>query len=127
MPEATPSASTDVLARTSALLQATLDALADGVIVVSAGRIVAHNRRFAELWRIPEAVLAAGDNDAAVRHVLPQLADPDDFFARVAAVVADPLLVVHDTILLADAPSSGARCRTSSPTSRWAASSRSAT
>ncbi len=73
------------------LLRATLEATADGVLVVSAsGRISSHNKRFQELWRIPDAVLATGDNDQALACVLDQLKDPDAFTARVRTLRGDP-------------------------------------
>ena len=66
------------------LLRATLDATADGVLVVDReGRIVTYNRRFVEMWRIPEETLEARDDERALAHVRDQLAEPDDFLKRV--------------------------------------------
>ena len=73
------------------LLQSTLDSTADGILVVDrAGKIVFHNRRFAQMWRIPAEVLDSGDDHRAVAHVLDQLLDPDQFVAKVEELYANP-------------------------------------
>ena len=73
------------------LLQATLDATADGLLVVDReGRIMVHNERFRELWRIPAEVLKAGSDRQALAYVLDQLATPEDFVSQVAALYDAP-------------------------------------
>jgi PAS domain S-box-containing protein len=68
-----------------------LDSTADGILIVDRrGKIVGHNRKFVELWRIPAAVMATGNDDAALAAVLNQLADPDQFLAKVRALYASP-------------------------------------
>src|SRR5919106_2716532 len=70
--------------RSLSLLHATLEATADGILVVdSDGNVVQANRRIAELWRIPEALLATGDDERLLAFVLDQLAEPDDFLSTV--------------------------------------------
>jgi PAS domain S-box-containing protein len=72
------------LAASEALLRATLDATADGILVVGDdGRVLSSNRRFQELWRIPDAILASGDDAALLAFVLDQVADPEAFLATV--------------------------------------------
>jgi PAS domain-containing protein len=47
------------------LLASVLDATADGILVVDReGRTVLANKRFAELWRIPEELLQSRDDNA---------------------------------------------------------------
>ena len=59
------------------LLQATLDATADAILVVNVeGQITTYNRPFVELWPIPEAVLDTGDDAAALGSVVDRLAEP---------------------------------------------------
>jgi PAS domain S-box-containing protein len=78
------------LGETLSLLAATLDATADGVLVVDpSGRITSFNRRFTEMWRLPEEVLEAGDA-AALACVLDQLADREAFMAKVEDLYEHP-------------------------------------
>ena len=53
------------------LLAATLDSTADGILVVDAhGTITRFNAQFAQMWRLPQAVLDSGDDGAAIQFVL---------------------------------------------------------
>ncbi|MCY1061627.1 AAA family ATPase [Nannocystis sp. SCPEA4] len=81
----------EVLRRSYSLLEATLESTADGILVVDhAQRIVRYNRRFAEMWRLPAAVLATGSADACRRYVCDQLCDPDAFLRETHALYATP-------------------------------------
>ena len=85
------------------LLQATLDATADAILVVNLqGRINTYNRPFAELWPIPQAVLDTGDDAAALISVLGSLAEPDEFVRRVTEIYEDPASETHDVFELVD-------------------------
>ncbi len=73
------------------LLLATLEATADGILVVDrAGKIVRFNQRFARLWKLPREILDSGDDDRAIAYVLSQLKDPDAFVDKVRALYAHP-------------------------------------
>ncbi len=70
-----------------AFLRTILDATTDGMLVIDGhGRVRAANRRFQQLWRIPDELLASGDDAALLAHVRAQLRDPDDFMAKVQAL-----------------------------------------
>ncbi len=70
----------EALAKSEALLRATLDATTDGMLVIDAGgAIVSANRRFKALWRVPEAILASRDDKRLLDFVREQLVDPDSF------------------------------------------------
>ena len=72
------------LQRSESLLRTTLDATADGILVVdAAGRALTANKRFQALWRIPDALLASGEDARLLAHVLDQLLDPQAFLAEV--------------------------------------------
>lgn len=73
------------------LLAATLESTADGILVVDAtGKITSFNRKFAEMWRIPEEIMKSGSDDAALEHVLAQLAHPEEFIAKVVELYRQP-------------------------------------
>ena len=63
-------------AQKNSLLEATLQATAEGILVVSgAGRITSYNRQLVELWRIPPDLLERGDalvlGEYLLRHAQP--------------------------------------------------------
>ncbi|MGA3353014.1 MAG: PAS domain S-box protein [Acidimicrobiales bacterium] len=88
---------------TMSLLAATLESTADGILVVdNAGRITSYNGRFTELWHLPEAVVAARDDRAAISHVLEQLANPEAFEAKVSELYANPEAESNDVIEFKD-------------------------
>jgi PAS domain S-box-containing protein len=77
------------LRESEALLRATLDATADGILVIGAdGAVEVANRRFQELWRIPDALLATGDDVRLLEFVVDQLRDPDSFLREVRRLYA---------------------------------------
>ena len=88
---------------TLSLLAATLDATADGLLVVSTeGKITSYNQRFVELWNIPSDVLDRLDDAAALGFVLDQVANPDLFTAKVRELYEDPEAVSHDAVEFLD-------------------------
>jgi two-component system, cell cycle sensor histidine kinase and response regulator CckA len=79
------------LARTVSLLEATLEATADGILVVDTdGRTVSWNHNFPEMWRLPEEVIAEREDEKMIAYVLEQLRDPDAFLARVRSLYDNP-------------------------------------
>ena len=91
------------LLSTLSLLSATLDSTDDGILVVDrAGAITSVNRKFSEMWRIPEELLAAKDDAAAIGFVLEQLANPEVFVAKIAELYAQPEAESHDVLRFLD-------------------------
>ncbi len=85
------------------MLHATLEATADGLLVVDLeGRIVSFNRNFSEIWGIPEEMLSSGDEAKALAIGLQRVADPEQFLARVKALYADPEADCHDVVEFKD-------------------------
>jgi PAS domain S-box-containing protein len=85
--------------RAASLLQATLDSTADGILVVdSGGRISTFNRRFVEMWNIPQEVIDSRDDDEALAFVVGQLTDPDRFLSKVRELYAHPLEESFDVL-----------------------------
>lgn len=68
----------------TALLAAQQEASPDGILVTDAdGRVVSSNRRFAQMWGIPDEVIATGCDEAALKSVLGKLEDPEGFVRRI--------------------------------------------
>jgi len=85
------------------LLAATLESTADGILVVDgSGRIARHNQNFREMWRLPEELIAAGDDDQLIGYVLKQLTDPAAFVAEVGRLYSSPELSSFDTLEFLD-------------------------
>jgi len=85
------------------LLNATLDATADGILVVDEnGKIVTFNRQFITLWRIPPSVAASGEDVALIEFVLEQLESPALFVQKVMELYCDQEKNSFDTLLFKD-------------------------
>jgi signal transduction histidine kinase/CheY-like chemotaxis protein/ABC-type uncharacterized transport system substrate-binding protein len=73
------------------LLRATIESTDDGILVVdSTGKIVDWNRRFLEMWRIPEGFMSNREDEKALAYVLDQLANPEEFIAKVRNLYSQP-------------------------------------
>jgi sigma-B regulation protein RsbU (phosphoserine phosphatase) len=69
----------------SALLETQREASIDGILVVdSDGKMISFNRRFVEIWGIPEDVITSGSDERALASVRDKLVDPEAFLARVS-------------------------------------------
>ena len=91
------------LVSTLSLLTATLEATGDGILVVdTTGKITSFNRKFVEMWHIPEAVIASQDDDQALAFVLEQLEDPEAFLQKVRGLYAQPDLDSFDVLTFKD-------------------------
>ncbi|MCG3113211.1 MAG: EAL domain-containing protein [Candidatus Manganitrophus sp. SB1] len=75
------------LKRSLSLLNATLEATADGILVVNQkGTVTLFNSKFIEMWEIPHPVLTLGDPEKAIAALLKPLKDPESFSARLNAL-----------------------------------------
>jgi PAS domain S-box-containing protein len=91
------------LQETASQLGATLDATADGILVVDLdGRITSHNKHFAAMWGIPDDVLRSGVDERALASVIGQIQDPDAFLARVRDLYAHPAAESEDEVEFLD-------------------------
>jgi PAS domain S-box-containing protein len=73
------------------LLNSTIESTADGILVVDRkGKIVRFNRKFLQMWKIPERIVGSGDDDEALSFVLDQLKDPQGFLSKVKELYAHP-------------------------------------
>ncbi len=79
------------LDKSRALLRATLESTANGILVVDAtGRISGSNARFRTMWGLPADILAQGDDQSMIQFVLDQLKDPEGFLAKVIDLYNHP-------------------------------------
>jgi diguanylate cyclase (GGDEF)-like protein/PAS domain S-box-containing protein len=77
--------------RAITLLQSTLDSTADGILVIGhEDRVLSWNRRFAEIWRIPAAVMQNDEDHELIARLVEQLADPRDFLESLEALRKHP-------------------------------------
>lgn len=85
------------------LLQATLESAADGILAVDLDRhIVLFNRRFVDIFRIPDEILTRRDDRRALDFVYDQLDDPQGFRGRIEAIYDHPDASSFDVFELKD-------------------------
>lgn len=85
------------------LTEATLEATDNGLLVVNLeGKITLTNRRFAKMWRIPDALYAQADDAKLLSHVMDQLADPEQFLRKIEALYAKPKVSSRDILKFRD-------------------------
>lgn len=92
----------DALRRSEANLQVIIEATADGILAVDhKGVVIKANQKFMDLWRVPQAVMDTGEDDAMLSFVLDQLVDPDSFLEKVRSLygIAD---IDMDTLFFKD-------------------------
>ena len=69
------------------LLRATIESTADGILVVNEkGQVVCTNKRFVQLWRIPEELIKERKDNKLLDFVLDQLKEPEAFLSKVQAL-----------------------------------------
>jgi diguanylate cyclase (GGDEF)-like protein/PAS domain S-box-containing protein len=79
------------LDKSNSVLNSTLESTQDGILVVDhSGKFVSYNHTFAEMWKIPENILATHDDDKAINFVLGQLSSPEDFAKKVKELYSHP-------------------------------------
>ncbi|MCI0529218.1 MAG: diguanylate cyclase, partial [Nitrospira sp.] len=91
------------LEKSLSLLRATLESTTDGILVVDReGKIVSFNRKFADMWRIPESITSSRDDNQALEFVLEQLKDPGGFLKKVRDLYTQPEAESYDILEFKD-------------------------
>lgn len=91
------------LGKSLAVLDATLEASEDGVLVVDErGHVVRANHRCAEIWSLSRSALESMDHGQLVRTMSALAADPEAFIDLVERAAASPSATTTDEISLHD-------------------------
>ena len=68
-------------------LDCILESTSDGILAIDReGKVIRFNKRFQELWQIPQPLLERREDEALLNYVLNQLAQPQEFSALVQAL-----------------------------------------
>jgi PAS domain S-box-containing protein len=68
------------------LLRGVLESTSDGILVIDEkGRVSHMNKRFAQLWDIPEELVQQPDNERLLEHIGSRLEDPPAFLEKLQA------------------------------------------
>ena len=82
---------------------ATLESTTDGIMALDKnGRIVRFNRRFVDMWRIPDSITAFWEHDEIVSFVSGQLKDPGDFLSKMDYLCLHPEAQSFDLVECTD-------------------------
>jgi PAS domain S-box-containing protein len=84
-------------------IRTTLESTADGILVVDAqNRMVHFNRKFAEMWGVPEEMLQSRNAQASLVHMADMVQDPDAFLRGAEQVFLNPEQILDDILELRD-------------------------
>lgn len=85
------------------LLNATLESTADGILVVSSkGKIVSFNRKFVDMWNIPDSIMESLEDSQTLEFVLDQLKNPEIFLKKVKELYSQPDTESYDVLEFKD-------------------------
>lgn len=85
------------------LLEAQSETSLDGILAVDdQGNSILFNRRFSEIWTIPQDILDTRDDERMQQYVLNQLEEPDEFLRRVEYLYAHRKEKSRNEIILKD-------------------------
>lgn len=91
------------LQRSHTLLKAQQEAAIDGILVVDEKRaITSYNRRFCNMWNIPEPVWHTGDKETVLNCMLPLVAQPQRVFSQMEYLDENPTLISREEMYLTD-------------------------
>ncbi len=66
------------------ILRAIIESTADGILVVDeTGKVTHTNKRFAQMWQIPDGLIRTGEDEKLLDFVLGQLKEPEAFLSKV--------------------------------------------
>ncbi|HHM24357.1 MAG TPA: PAS domain S-box protein, partial [Bacteroidetes bacterium] len=75
----------------NAILRAQQEATFDGILIVDLQRkVMSYNKRFLEIWKIPEELVQTGDDALMLEYASGQVEDPEEFLAGVEYLYQHP-------------------------------------
>ncbi|HZF63793.1 MAG TPA: PAS domain-containing protein, partial [Chitinophagaceae bacterium] len=87
----------------NALFEAQNEVTPDGVLIVDAkGKMLLHNSRFVEIWKMPEEIIRSKDDYAALQHAKTMLVDPQGFIDKVEYLYTNRTEKSYDLIPFKD-------------------------
>lgn len=93
----------DALIRSLSTLQITLESTKDGILVIdSEGKIKTFNKKFLELWSIPQSVIMLNNESGLLEFVMEQLENPEEFVLKTNETDADSERFVFDILKFKD-------------------------
>ncbi|HXV86900.1 MAG TPA: EAL domain-containing protein, partial [Gemmatimonadales bacterium] len=85
------------------LVRTTLESTADGILVVARdGRVATFNRKFVDMWGVPDVVMEGRQGRRVLEFVVDQVREPEAFRQRVRELFEDPDTESLDIVELAD-------------------------
>ena len=85
------------------LFSSTFESTADGIIVMGLDQeIVTCNRKFMEMWNVPQEIIEQKDGQVLIDHIAMQLKDPDGLLENLIRVYKDPLATASQILELND-------------------------
>ncbi len=86
-----------------ALLEAHNEASLDGILLVDAkGKILSYNHKFIEIWDMPQHIVDAKDDEAALSFAVQQLKHPEQFIEKVKWLYEHPTEISADELEFLD-------------------------
>ena len=88
--------------RSETLLRSMLESTDEGILMVAKdGSVLAFNKRFVQLWQVPEELARLGKDHLLIAHVLEQLLEPEAFLSQVNRLYGS-VEEARDTLLFKD-------------------------
>lgn len=89
------------LERLNSMFKAQQEAELDGILVINEQRqVVSYNRRFVELWRIPDEIVKTKNDHQLLNYVLSSIQNPEEFITLVEYLYDHPQEQAYHEVLL---------------------------
>jgi len=85
------------------LLNSIIESTEDGILVVTlSGEVLKTNKRFEQMWNIPQQLIDEKNDQKLLQYILDQLADREEFLNKVQDLYTHPESESHDTFKFKD-------------------------